>query len=137
MSAHDLFVIILVSLLIVELPAFGLYKLFEKAGIPAWKAFVPFYNTWEILKVAGLKKHWFFWQFIPVAGWFISIWILVEFVKLFGRFSLADHAGAALLSVVYFPWLASRKHIKFLGPMAVKNHKKSTARAWIDAGVFA
>jgi signal peptidase I len=137
MSAHDLFVIILISLLIVELPAFGLYKLFEKAGIPAWKAFVPFYNTWEILKVAGFKRHWFFWQFIPVAGWFISIWILVEFVKLFGRFSFLEHAAAALLSVLYFPWLANNKNVKFLGRQAVKNHKKSTTREWIDAGVFA
>lgn len=137
MSAHDLIVIILVSLLIVELPAVGLYKLFEKAGIPAWKAFVPFYNTWEIIKVAGLKKHWFFWQFIPVAGWFISIWLLVEFVKLFGRFSFLDHAAAAILSVVYFPWLGFNDKVKYLGPKAVKNHKKSTTREWIDAGVFA
>lgn len=137
MSLHDLLIIILISLLILELPAFGLAKLFEKAGIPSWKAWVPFYNTWEIVKVAKIRKHWFFWQFIPVAGWFISIWLLVEFVKLFGRFRFLDHVGAALLSVVYFPYLASDKKIKFLGTEAVKNHKKTTVREWIDAGVFA
>jgi signal peptidase I len=137
MSLHDLSIIILISLLIVELPAFGLVKLFEKAGIPAWKAWVPFYNTWEILKAARLKKHWFFWQFIPVAGWFISMWLLVEFVKLFGKFSFWDHTAAALLGVVYFPLLGSNKKLKYLGPEAVKNHKKSTIREWIDAGVFA
>src|SRR5581483_11898753 len=27
--------------------------------------------------------------------------------------------------------------VKYLGPQAVKNHKKSTIREWIDAGVFA
>jgi signal peptidase I len=137
MSLHDLLIIILISLLILELPAFGLAKLFEKAGIPSWKAWVPFYNTWEIIKVAKIRKHWFYWQFIPVAGWFISIWLLVEFVKLFGRFRFLDHVGAALLSVVYFPYLASDKKLKFLGTDAVKNHKKTTVREWIDAGVFA
>jgi signal peptidase I len=137
MSLHDLFVIILISLLIVELPAFGLAKLFEKAGIPSWKAWVPFYNTWEILKLTRLKRHWFFWQFLPVAGWFISIWLLVEFVKLFGRFRFLDHAAAALLSVLYFPMIGMDKKVKFLGPEAVKNHKKTTVREWIDAGVFA
>src|ERR1044071_7199177 len=137
MSLHDLFVIILISLLIVELPAFGLAKLFEKAGIPSWKAWVPFYNIWEILKATGLKKHWFYWQFLPVAGWFISIWLLVEFVKLFGKFSFFDHVGAALLSVLYFPYLGMDKKVKYLGPQAVKNHKKTTVREWIDAGVFA
>jgi signal peptidase I len=137
MSLHDLLIIILVSLLIVELPAIGLAKLFEKAGIPAWKAWVPFYNTWEIIKAARLKKHWFIWQFLPVAGWFISLWLLVEFVKLFGKFSFFDHAAAVLVSVAYFPYIGYNAKVKYLGPDAVKNHKKSTAREWIDAGVFA
>jgi signal peptidase I len=112
-------------------------KLFEKAGIESWKAWVPFYNIWEMTKRTSLKRHWFYWQFIPVAGWFISIWLLVEFVKLFGRFSFLDHAAAALLSVVYFPYIGYDKKVKYLGPDAVKNHKKTVVREWIDAGVFA
>lgn len=137
MSSHDLLVIILISLLIVMLPSFGLYKMFQKAGIPAWKAFVPFYNTWEIVKAANIRTHWFFWQFIPIVGWFISMWLLVEWVKLFGKFGFLQHAAAALLAFAYFPYLGSRPQEKFLGHEAVKNHRKSTAREWIDAGVFA
>src|SRR5215471_7004742 len=137
MSSHDLIVIILVSLLIVLLPAVGLYKMFQKAGIPAWKAVVPFLNTWEMLKATHYRKHWFFWQFIPVVGWFISIWILVEFVKLFGKFGFFQHAAAALLPFLYFPYIGFNKKDKFLGREAVKKHKKSAAREWIDAGVFA
>jgi signal peptidase I len=137
MNAHDLTVVILVSLLLVLLPSFGLYKLFEKAGIPSWKAFVPFYNTWEMLKLTPYRKHWFFWQFIPIVGWFISMWIFVEFVKLFGKFGLLQHAAAALVPFLYFPYLAYNKKTRFLGAQAIKNHKKSTAREWIDAGVFA
>src|SRR6185369_10138609 len=137
MSLHDLIVIILFSLLILLLPAPGLYKLFQKAGIPSWKAFVPFLNTWEIIKIAGLRKHWWFWQFIPIVGWFISMWLFVEFIKLFGKFGFLEHAAAVLLSILYFPYLANHKDTRFLGRQAVKNHKKSTAREWIDAGVFA
>lgn len=137
MSLHDLTVIILVSLLILLLPAPGLYKLFKKAGIPSWKAWVPFLNTWEIIKVTGLKKHWWFWQLVPIVGWFISLWFFVEFIKLFGKFSFFEHAGAVLAPIIYFPYLANHKNTRFLGPQAVRNHKKSTAREWIDAGVFA
>lgn len=137
MSLHDLSIIILVSLLIVLLPAIGLFKMFQKAGIPGWKAFIPFLNTWEIVKAAHIARHWWFWQLIPIVGWFISIWLLVEWVKLFGKFRFLEHAAAALLSVVYFPYLGFRPQEKFLGYKAVKNHKKSTAREWIDAGVFA
>jgi signal peptidase I len=137
MSLHDLSIIVLISFLIVLLPSFGLFRMFQKAGIPGWKAFVPFLNTWEIVKAAHLTKHWWFWQFIPIVGWFISIWLLVEWVKLFGKFSFLSHAAAALLSLIYFPYLAFNDKEKFLGYKAVKNHKKSTAREWIDAGVFA
>jgi len=137
MSLQDLSIIVLISLLIVILPSFGLYKMFQKAGIPAWKAFVPFLNTWEIVKAAHLSKHWFFWQFIPIVGWFISLWLLVEWVKLFGKFSFLSHAAAALLGVIYFPYLGFSAKEKYLGYKAVKNHKKSTAREWIDAAVFA
>ena len=52
MSSQDILVLILISLLLVLLPAPGLYKMFQKAGIPAWKAWVPFLNTWEIVKAA-------------------------------------------------------------------------------------
>jgi signal peptidase I len=101
MSLHDLTIIILISLLIVLLPAVGLFKMFQKAGIPGWKAFVPFLNTWEIVKAAHISRHWWFWQFIPIVGWFISMWLLVEWVKLFGKFGFLEHAAAALLSVIF------------------------------------
>ena len=137
MSSNDIFVLLVVSLLLVLLPAPGLYKMFQKAGIPAWKAFVPFYNTWEIVKAAHLRKHWFFWQFIPVAGWFITMWFFVEWVKLFGKFKLYQHAAAALVPFLYFPYIGYNKKDKYLGVEVVKKHKKTAAREWIDAAVFA
>lgn len=137
MSSHDLTVIIIISLLIVLLPAVGLYKMFEKAKVPAWKAFVPFLNTWEIIRVTGIRKHWFFWQFIPVVGWFISLWLLVEFVKLFGKFRFLQHAATVLLGFAYLPAIGFSEKEKYYGPDIVKKHKKTAAREWIDAGVFA
>src|SRR5690606_35487287 len=100
MSAHDILVLVLISLIILILPAPGLAKLFRKAGMEPWKAWVPFLNTWEIVKLAELRKHWYYWQFIPIAGWFISIWLLIEIVKLFGTFSLLEH-----ILVVFVPFL--------------------------------
>lgn len=137
MSLHDLTVVIVISLLIVLLPAPGLAKMFVKAGIPSWKAYVPFYNTWEMLKVAGYKQHWFFWQFIPVVGWFISLWIFVEFVKLFGKFNFLQHAATVLVPFLYLPMIGYDEKEKFMGREFVKKHKKTAAREWIDAGIFA
>jgi len=137
MSSHDLLVIVIIQLLILFLPSFGLYKMFEKAGIAPWKAFVPFLNTWEMLKATTLKKHWFFWQFIPIVGWFISLWIFVEYVKLFGKFRFYEHVLTVFVPFLYFIYIGNSPNEKFLGITAVKKHKKSAAREWIDAAVFA
>src|SRR3954469_17903563 len=125
MPLHDLFVIYLIQLLIVFLPAFGAARLFQKAGVASWKAFIPFYNTWIMEELAQRKKHWVFWQFIPVVGWFISPGIFIEFVKLFGKFSVGAHTLTALLAPLYFPYIAYYEDVKYIGPAAVKKHKKS------------
>jgi len=137
MPLYHLFVVYLISTLIVFLPSFGLAKLFVKAGVPAWKAYVPFYNTWVMQELAQRPKHWVFWQFIPVIGWFISPGIFIEFAKAFGRFSFGEHIAAALLAPFYFPWLASKPGAKFIGSEGVRKHKKKVWREWVDAAIFA
>ena len=115
----------------------GLYGMFKKAGIEPWKALVPYYNTWVMVEKMPLKKYWFFLQFIPIIGQFITIWIYIKFVEHFGRFSLLHHAAAVFLPFLYFPYLGFSKNERYAGNAVVKNYKKSSAREWIDAAVFA
>ena len=137
MPLKHLLVIYLIQTLIVFLPSFGLTRLFEKAGVEKWKAFVPFYNTWVMETLALRPRHWVFWQFIPVVGWFISPGIFIEFVKLFGKFSIGSHILAALLAPLYFPYIAYYQDVKYIGPEVVRKHKKTAAREWFDAAIFA
>jgi signal peptidase I len=137
MPLYHLFIVYLIGTLIVFLPSFGLAKLFKKAGAPAWKAYVPFYNTWVMQDLANRPKHWVFWQFIPVVGWFISPGIFIEFAKAFGKFSFGSHALAALFAPLYFPYLAYKEDPKFVGIEGVKKYKKASWREWVDAAIFA
>lgn len=137
MPLQHILVVYLISVLLVFLPSFGLAKLFAKAGRESWKAYVPFYNTWVMQDIAQRPKHWVFWQFIPVVGWFITPGIFIEFAKVFGRYSFGEHTMAALFAPFYFPWLASRKDLHFAGPEAVKRYKKAAWREWVDAAIFA
>jgi signal peptidase I len=137
MPLQHLLTVYLIGTLLVFLPSFGLSKLFAKAGEQPWKAYVPFYNTWVMQKLARRPVHWVFWQFIPVIGWFITPGIFIEFTKAFGKFSLGQHTLAALFAPFYFPWLASQKDVKFVGAEAVKKHKKAGWREWVDAAIFA
>ncbi|OSZ79851.1 signal peptidase I [Chitinophagaceae bacterium IBVUCB2] len=137
MPLQHIFIVYLISTLIVFLPSFGFAKLFVKAGAPAWKAYVPFYNTWVMQDLAKRPKHWVFWQFIPVVGWFISPGIFIEFAKVFGQFSFGSHTAASLAAPVYFPYLAYKKNPNFIGEEGVKRNKKAGWREWVDAAVFA
>jgi signal peptidase I len=137
MPLNHLFVIYLIGTLLVFLPSFGFAKLFPKAGIASWKAYVPFYNTWEMQKAIKRPKHWVFWQIIPVVGWFISPGIFIEFAKAFGRFGLGQHTLAAIFAPFYFPYLAYKENPKFIGQEGVKKHKKKVWREWVDAAIFA
>ena len=137
MPLTQLIIILLIQLLILLLPAAGMFKMFEKAGAQSWKALVPFYNTWVMLELSNRKKYIFFLQLVPIVGWFISMSIFVDFVKTFGKFRLHEHAMAALLPVFYFSYLGFNKHDKFIGAEAIIKHKKSVAREWVDAAVFA
>ena len=137
MPVSHLITIYLISILIVFLPSFGLAKMFAKAGIPEWKAYVPFYNTWVMQETAQRPKHWVFWQFIPVVGWFISPGIFIEFVKLYGRFRLREHTMAALFAPLYFPYLGYSPKIHYIGVEGAKRYMKPGWREWVDAAIFA
>jgi signal peptidase I len=137
MPLSHLLLVYLISFLLVFLPSFGLAKMFQKAGVAPWKAFVPFYNTWVMQTLAERPRHWVFWQFIPVVGWFITPGIFIEFVKLFGRFSLLDHTLASLFAPFYFPYLGYSDKVRYIGPEGVRRHHKPGWREWIDAAIFA
>lgn len=115
----------------------GMYGMFRKAGIAPWKALIPFYNTWCMVEKMELKRIWFFLQFIPVAGVFITIWITIKFVEHFGRFSLLHHAAAVFIPFIYFPYLGFSENERYAGKKVVDNYKKSAAREWVDAAAFA
>lgn len=115
----------------------GIYGMFKKSGIDPKKAFVPFYNTWLIVEKCGIKKIWFWLQFIPIAGQFITMWIIIIYTMHFGKFSVLDHAAAVFLPFIYLPYLGFSKSVRWGGEKVMKMYKKSAAREWIDAAVFA
>ncbi|HRI26132.1 MAG TPA: signal peptidase I [Ferruginibacter sp.] len=137
MDYGQITILLLIALFIVVAPVFGLYTMFRKAGYPAWKALIPFMNTWFMLDIAKRPKWWFFAQFIPVVGWFFSFAILIEFVKCFGKFKFYQHAATALAAFIYFLYIGLNKKDRYIGPEGVKLYKKSTVREWVDAAVFA
>ena len=51
-------------------------KIFKKAGVPAWMAWVPFLNSWKFLEIGG-QQGWLallaLTSIIPFVGWIGSV----------------------------------------------------------------
>ena len=121
----------------------GLWKLFEKAGRPGWEALIPFYNNLIMVQLTGRPLWWFWLLFVPVINVIVLFGITVEFAKSFGKFTFWEQIGAVILGFIVFPIWGFDKNTQYLGePVSEefkKKHpfKKSVAREWADAIVFA
>jgi signal peptidase I len=137
MTSHQILILIVIALALFILPSFGLYFMFKKAGLQPWLGLVPVLNSFEMVRASNRPVYLFFLQFIPIVGWFFSLAICVEFVKTFGKFRFYQHALTVCTAGLYFLYVGLNTKDKYIGPEAVKKYKKSTAREWIDAGIFA
>ena len=89
-----IFVIVLYILL-----GLSMMKLFEKAGIPGWKALVPGLAAVEWCKLVGRKPQYALWFLFPVVNFFIYAGLTIDMIRSFGRHGFWD----AVLAVVYAP----------------------------------
>lgn len=60
----------------------GEWKFFEKCGEKGWKALIPFYNDWTIIKISNCHSYYFFF----IIG--ESILSLFAFSEIFEEFSI-------------------------------------------------
>lgn len=120
---------------------FGLYKLFEKAGKPGWKALVPILNWKEWIEIIGKPKRWLIWLFIPIVNVLYFILMQTELLKSFGQFKWYQALLGLLGAPFYTPYLGMQKEVQYLIPAEKerieKEDGKSIAREWTEAIIFA
>ncbi|MBA3901178.1 MAG: signal peptidase I, partial [Bacteroidetes bacterium] len=75
--------------------------------------------------------------YIPIINFIIGIGIIAEFLKSFGYPKFYQHLLGILFGPIYLPYIAFQPETKFIGPEEAKKYKKSGAREWADAIVFA
>ena len=114
-----------------------LYKIFEKAGIPGVKSLIPVLNYWEWNKLNDKPKWWFWMLFIPFINVFMVFLMIVETAKTFAKFDLGSQALAVIFPFIYLPYLGFSEKEKYYPPGKRPKYKKSVAREWIDAIIFA
>jgi hypothetical protein len=90
---------------IVGFYAVTFWKVFEKAGEPGWTIFVPFYNLYRFVKIAGKPGYWALLYLVPGVNIVISLLTNLGIAQKFGR-SDGFGVGLFLLDFVFYPILA-------------------------------
>ena len=88
-----------------------LMKIFTKAGVPAWIAWVPFYNTWKILEIGGQKGFWAVLAIIPGVNVVSAVFMYIAMYHIGKKLGKQDAfvVLGIFLPYVWFPWLAFDK----------------------------
>ncbi len=61
------------------------WKIFTKAGQPGWGIFIPIYNVYLWVKIAGRPGWWVLLFFIPLVNFVVAIIVSLDVAKAFGK----------------------------------------------------
>lgn len=88
-----------VGLIITIVVLVAIWKIFEKAGEPGWKAIIPFYNIYTEYKMFWGNGWLFLLTLIPVVNVVVGIMLLHKMSKAFG------HGVGFTLGLLFFPYI--------------------------------
>ena len=115
----------------------GLWKIFRKAGYNGWEAIIPLYNAYIWLKVIDKPAWWLIFVLLPFINVFTVLLMVVETLKCFRKNGLGEQALGVLFPFIFLPYLGFAKKQKYTHPSQLPVIKKSAAREWADAIIFA
>lgn len=105
-AAVGMFVFILIGTIIgYVLNAFLLSRIFKKAGIEPWKAWVPIYNSWVMLELGEQKGWWAVLLLVPFVNFVALVFLIIAEYNIGLKFG---KEGVFVLLAIFLPivWLA-------------------------------
>ncbi len=90
---------------IYALHAFLLGRIFKKAGVEQWIAWVPFYNTWKLLELGGQPGYWAVLAIISPLGIVTAVFTYISMYHIGLRLG---KSGAWVVLGIFLPtvWMA-------------------------------
>lgn len=88
--------------------AFLLSRIFKKAGVPQWTAWVPVYNTWKLLELGNQQGFWAVLALIPFVNIVAAIFMYIAMYHIGKKLGKEDWFVllAIFLPLVWLIWLA-------------------------------
>lgn len=91
--------------------AICLMGIFKKASVPAWIAWIPFFNTWKVLEIGGQQGFWSILSIIPFVSIVSAVFVYIAQYHIGKKLG---HGGEFILLAIFLPfvwyiWLAVEK----------------------------
>lgn len=103
--------VLLLGLAVYVVTSLCLMKIFKKAGVKPWIAWVPFYNSWKILEIGGQPGFWAVLAIIPFVNIVAAVFIIIAQYHIGKKLGKGGEfvVWAIFLPLVWFIWLAVDK----------------------------
>ncbi len=113
--AWGLWVFIYIGFIVIY--AIASWQMYVKAGYEGWKALIPFYNWYVLMKIVGRPGWWLILLFIPFVNFVIWIIVMVDLSKSFGH-GVGFALGLIFLSFIFILILGfgSSRYVGPAGP---------------------
>lgn len=116
----------------------SLWKLFKKAGQPAWAGFIPGYNFFVWQKITARPWYWILVLIIPGVQFLMLIIMNVQLAWSFGHRGTVNTLLAIFAPFYLIPKMAFSDDVKYTGNLNWKvEGKRGGGREWADALLFA
>lgn len=63
----------------------SMWKAFEKAGVEGWKAIIPIYNLYVVIKLSDITPWIMLGFFVPLVSVVVAFYVYYKFAENFGR----------------------------------------------------
>lgn len=115
MAAFGIGIIIfalVVGVILYVISALLLANVFKKAGVPAWKAWVPFVNNWATLEMGGQKGFWAVLAIIPIVNFASLVFLIMAIhnINLKFKYGAGMTVAAIFVPLIWLIILASSKN---------------------------
>lgn len=100
--------LLIVTVAAYVLTALLLARIFKKAGVESWKAWVPIYNNWVLLELGGQKGYWAALALIPFVNIISAVFMWIAMYRIglgFGKEGVFVLL-AIFIPLVWYIWLA-------------------------------
>lgn len=97
--------VILIFVVIYVVHAFLLSRVFKKAGVEQWIAWVPFYNTWKFLELGNQQGFWAILAIVPLVNYVSAVFLYIAAYRIGLKFG---KDGAWVVLAIFLPtvWMA-------------------------------